>query len=302
MLQRDEAWLSYQQRRWLRPDGDRWVRPDAARFLAPGSNVLDAFPPLAFKYNPNQPRVPAGYPDGGQWTNGWGGSAISAKPSGDVRSSAALPMGSVPIADAARESANLFSLAPKEPDRTGIRLAGDLPEGSDPSPSTGDERPPEVPDKLPETPEGRNRLMRAAITWVARVGRHAPIVDVLFGAIDQLDQTNKLSAAIRSANDPRRSLAELQYRATLPTEDGYQNHHVVGQFEGNRKQFGNARIDEGSNIVRIPVVRHRDISNWYSTKNPEFGNVSPRDYLRGKSWDEQRELGLMVLRKFRVLD
>ncbi|MFD0986539.1 hypothetical protein [Methyloligella solikamskensis] len=27
----------------------------------------------AFKYNPNQPRVPAGNPDGGQWTDGNGG-------------------------------------------------------------------------------------------------------------------------------------------------------------------------------------------------------------------------------------
>jgi hypothetical protein len=53
MPQHDEAWLRHQQTRWLRPDGDRWVRPDAARFLIPGSNLVEAFPALAFKYSPN---------------------------------------------------------------------------------------------------------------------------------------------------------------------------------------------------------------------------------------------------------
>jgi hypothetical protein len=67
-----DAWLRHQQSRWLRPDGDRWVRPDAARFLAPGADVTKAFPVLARKYSPDQPRVPAGNPDGGQWTDGGG--------------------------------------------------------------------------------------------------------------------------------------------------------------------------------------------------------------------------------------
>ena len=81
MHQRDAASLRHQQARWLRPDAYRWVRPDAARFVAPGSNVADALPALSSKYNPNQPRVPAGNPDGGQWTDGGSGSAA---PMGDI--------------------------------------------------------------------------------------------------------------------------------------------------------------------------------------------------------------------------
>ncbi|GEC14322.1 hypothetical protein [Nitrobacter winogradskyi] len=60
-----DAWLRRQQSRWLQPDGGRWIRPDAARFLPPGADVEKAFPALAPKYNPNQPRVPAGNSDGG---------------------------------------------------------------------------------------------------------------------------------------------------------------------------------------------------------------------------------------------
>jgi hypothetical protein len=59
-----DAWLRHQQSRWLRPDAAGWVRPDAARFLPPGADVAKAFPALARKYNPSQPRVPAGNPSG----------------------------------------------------------------------------------------------------------------------------------------------------------------------------------------------------------------------------------------------
>ena len=69
---RRARWLWPDAHRWMRSDADRWVRPDATRFIAPGGDVADAFPALSRKYNPGQPRVPAGNPDGGQWTDGGG--------------------------------------------------------------------------------------------------------------------------------------------------------------------------------------------------------------------------------------
>jgi hypothetical protein len=56
------AWLAREQRRWLRPDAHRWWRPDHVRFDKPNG--------FERKYSPDQPRVPAGSPDGGQWTGG----------------------------------------------------------------------------------------------------------------------------------------------------------------------------------------------------------------------------------------
>ena len=70
------AWIEYQRRRFARPDAKRWVRPDAARFQKPdfvyGSLVNEKSCPLHWdcKFDPGQPRVPAGSSDGGQWTNG----------------------------------------------------------------------------------------------------------------------------------------------------------------------------------------------------------------------------------------
>lgn len=87
------------------------------------------------------------------------------------------------------------------------------------------------------------------------------------------------TAAIKSANDPPRTLEELQARA----------------------QLGDARIDSPENKVRIPVVKHIDINQYYSTPNAQFGGLSPRDYLRGKIWDEQMQVGLNVLKRFGVL-
>jgi len=46
---------------------------------------------------------------------------------------------------------------------------------------------------------------------------------------------------------------------------------------------------------------HRDISDYYSTPNPAYGGLSPRDFLRGKSFEEQYQEGLKILRKFGVL-
>lgn len=106
------AAIEHQRRRLMRPDADaaRWLPPDVARLFAPldEPEAKSAPPPMsadeyerelasirgdylelkavlavrkfertwaAFRakaYNPDQPRVPAGNPDGGQWTYGDG--------------------------------------------------------------------------------------------------------------------------------------------------------------------------------------------------------------------------------------
>ncbi len=68
------AWLAREQRRWLRPDAHRWWRPEHIRFDKPSD--------LDRKYSSDQPRVPAGNPDGGQWTSGASGSALAFDHSG----------------------------------------------------------------------------------------------------------------------------------------------------------------------------------------------------------------------------
>ncbi len=108
MYQEKPEWIAEQERRWLRPDGDRYLRHDAERYMKPAPFNHEAFIEeyrakkaaeaaasravtdtlddpgvrrllaelklelllwqLRRKYSPSQPRVPAGNPDGGQWT------------------------------------------------------------------------------------------------------------------------------------------------------------------------------------------------------------------------------------------
>lgn len=68
------AYLTRQRERWTRPNAHLFVRPDWRRFV-PRDQDDHPFALYENKYRPDQPRVPAGNPDGGQWTcAGEGGS------------------------------------------------------------------------------------------------------------------------------------------------------------------------------------------------------------------------------------
>ncbi|HXO72773.1 MAG TPA: hypothetical protein VN838_27770 [Bradyrhizobium sp.] len=76
---------------------------------------------LEAKYSPSQPRVPAGNPRGGQWTDRSGGGGTVANPSQDAgqgtATSLAQPMGNVGIGDVSGSSelVDLFRIKPDEP-------------------------------------------------------------------------------------------------------------------------------------------------------------------------------------------
>jgi hypothetical protein len=54
-------------------------------------------------------------------------------------------------------------------------------------------------------------------------------------------------------------------------------------------------IDAPENLVRIPTFKHWEITTWYQTKNEDFGYLSPREYLRGRSWGERQRVGFKAL-------
>jgi hypothetical protein len=213
-------------------------------------------------------------------------------------------MGDVAIGDAtgSDDTSGLLhiTITPDSSDSEGVQLAGDVPDDSGNTPL--DDPAPKIPRRMPEAGGERMKFVRAAAGWVGRqLRRHAPAVDAFFGALDQVKQLNALTAAIKSANDPARTLEELQARVSPKSEPGYHDHHIVGQHVGNRTRFSDRRIDSRENLVRIPVVKHLDISAWYSTRNEDYGYLSPRDYLRDKGWDEQMRVGLGTLRERGVL-
>jgi hypothetical protein len=95
-------------------------------------------------------------------------------------------------------------------------------------------------------------------------------------------------------------LPDLVEAAKGDSEAGYQDHHIVEQGPQNDdlSPEEKPRIQESSNIARIPYYVHQEITNYYRSpiKGPPFNGMTPREYLRGKSFDERYQFGLDVLR------
>jgi hypothetical protein len=105
---------------------------------------------------------------------------------------------------------------------------------------------------------------------------------------------------IRAYFDQPRTLMELNDAASQP-EAGYDIHHIVEQTPAGKEGYTKEQIDAPENRVRIPTLKHWKITGWYNTPNDSYGGLTPRQYLRGKSWDQKRQVGLKALEDAGVL-
>jgi hypothetical protein len=162
-----QRWMRHDAHLWIRPDAARWVKPgtdpadiyptlarkaDAAKAAAFDAEVAAGYRLLAVmreevaslraelkrrreleaKYSPSQPRVPAGNPRGGQWTDRSGGGGTVAGPSQDTGQSQdaelTQPMGNVDIGDVSGSSelGDLFQIKPSETRVEGVEVGGDV--------------------------------------------------------------------------------------------------------------------------------------------------------------------------------
>ena len=100
--------------------------------------------------------------------------------------------------------------------------------------------------------------------------------------------------------DPSQSLADLNAAANDP-QTGYDIHHIVEQATAAADGSEDKLMNAPDNLVRMPTLKHWELNAWYATRNADFGNLSPRQYLIGKSWDERRSVGLDGLQQIGVL-
>jgi hypothetical protein len=154
--------------------------------------------------------------------------------------------------------------------------------------------------------------MRGVATWLGRAA------EILGPALPLYPRVRAVLAALRatiwlaknlpeifSYLDEAKTLEELR-GAVEETREGYEVHHIVEAQSRSRNPLRNSlrfadRIHSSENLVRIPKWKHVEISSWYSTKNEFYNGLTPRQYLCGKSWSEQYEFGLQVLRDFGLL-
>jgi hypothetical protein len=116
---------------------------------------------------------------------------------------------------------------------------------------------------------------------------------------------DRLTAQLKAAFDTPKTLDELQQD---PTENalGYEQHHIVEQNPSNLAKgafgkFGQELLDDPSNLACVPRFPHEDISALYSSKPFGPGTPTLREILSALDYDQQRELGLLIMRLCGVL-
>lgn len=209
---------------------------------------------LRANFHPDEPRVPAGNSDGGQWTVGNG-------------SSLRTHVGRLPAI------------------RVSEKPNDDLPK---------------IPKEPPPATSQRWAIVKRLASWAAETAlRGTPIGRIIEG-IRVIEWIRDYYPYIEAYRAPARSLEQLEEDALTP-EKGYDIHHIVEQTPAEQDGFPRSQIESTENRVRVPTLKHWQITGWYMKKNGSFGGLSPRTYLRGKSWEERMQVGLMALRDAGVL-
>jgi hypothetical protein len=172
-----------------------------------------------------------------------------------------------------------------------IRKAEDLAEEAEARLRELTEPPPTIPQQRPPTTRERNDAAREIAKWLARnLGR----------VIEGVAWLDEFEESIQAYLDPPNTLKELQEAAST-SKKGHDIHHIVEQASAEQDKFPRSMIDGPENRVRIPRYKHWEINAWYGRRSETFGNQSPRDYLRGKDWDERIRVGMQALIKYGVL-
>lgn len=100
--------------------------------------------------------------------------------------------------------------------------------------------------------------------------------------IDAAQAASWLKPYISAYLQGPKTLEQLQADAKSPAE-GYEIHHIVEQTPAGKDGFSETQIESPRNKVRIPTM-------------------TPRQYVRDKSWLERRRVGLDGLRREEYLN
>jgi hypothetical protein len=156
--------------------------------------------------------------------------------------------------------------------------------------------PPIIPKERPPTASERYDIAKAtarwlAQRWVAQEQRHV---------VEATDWFLEYEPSVRAYLDPPKTLAELQ-QAVSTSKPGYDIHHIVEKTSAEQDRFPRDMINAPENLVLIPRFKHWELTGWYMTRNKDYDGLPPRDYLRGKDWDERTRVGLRALIQHGVL-
>jgi hypothetical protein len=221
-------------------------------------------------FHPDEPRVPAGNPDGGQWTTIGGGSYR-------------LPSGARVTRIGDRP--HVFRLRP-----------GMLGEDDDLS---GFEDYPDIPIARPHHVTDRHSIVQR-IPMAPFVGGPAGTLPRKLEEIGAPAWLREYYPHLDAYTQGPKSLSELQTGAQS-SRLGYDVHHIVEKSSALEDGFPKSLVNGPDNLVSVPRFKHWKITGWYQTRDENFRWASPRELLRHNSWGERYKVGLYALRKFEVL-
>jgi len=280
-------------------------------------------------FDPHQPRVPAGHPDGGQWTsegeaegtsepqvisdatpdNAWkpgaqyasrttrvriGGRLIEVEQGQAIRLFEAMTRAQDAIARV-RERDPSWRPQPSAEWTVEGQIRAYEAEAEQAQAQLRElarfESSPIIPKKRPNTIKEQNDVAREIARWLVR---HRGSI------VEGIAWLHEYEESIEAYLDPPKTLQELQQAVSTPKR-GYEIHHLVEKKSAEDDGFPKLMINGPDNLVRISRFKHWEITSWQMTKNKSYNDISPRDYLRGKDWEERKRLGLETLRKYGVL-
>jgi hypothetical protein len=86
-----------------------------------------------------------------------------------------------------------------------------------------------------------------------------------------------------------------------PAGDGYQYHHIVTQGGQNATKIPSAQLQNTDNIIRLPTLVHEAVTAEYLGPAPADETKTLYEWVQSQPYSIQREEGLRILRKLRIL-
>jgi hypothetical protein len=284
-------------------------------------------------FNSDQPRVPAGQPDGGQWTSEGGIKGGSeprtmsdVTPDNDWKAGARYANNrgrpSVPVringqwVEVELGQANRLSEAETRA-QVAIARVREFDPNWHPTPSIANNVEAQIKAHIAEAEEAQARLRELTRFQTEPIipkerpstpqGQNEVAREIARWLVKKQEKVIEGPAwlfeyedSIKAYLDPPRTLEELQGAVARPRK-GYDTHHIVEQTPAEDDGFPRAMIDFPANLVRIPRFKHWEITAWYMTKNERYEGRSPRQYLQGKDWAERTRVGINALVRYGVL-
>ncbi|RXT52910.1 hypothetical protein B6S44_19415 [Bosea sp. Tri-44] len=248
------------------------LRRNALASYVAGERMLAAFErlrTLAEKagFNPDQPRIPANQFGGGRWADTGGGDGV------------------IPLLP------DLLSIFPEaiegiatDFDRTTI--------GESPA----------IPIERPSNPAKLTEVTRNSARWLqqAKTSGASTQARGFIGKLMGTDWLRGYLPRITSYLDEPKTLQELEAGVSSPRA-GFDVHHRAERTAALVDGYPRALVNGRANLVLIPTLRHWEITGWYMTRNESYLGLTPREYLRGKNWEERLRIGNQAMKLHGVL-